>query len=312
MIRSEAETASVEGTLAAGEGDAARTVYFFSFDRGGNSLMTINSRAVASAADWFGMQAIVSFATKDTELVYGAPDERRRFLDLFISLLDKEYLKALVEYRKNLALRNKLLKTSDDEVLFGIYEEMMAETGAIVVEKRIAAIAELAGESGPMYREISGSREAFSLRYEPGFRHDFSSKNAWKNVFLTMLSERRKSDRELGFSSCGPQRDDVQFSIDGKTAKGFASQGQCRSLVLSLKLGAMRALEKKSKGPVIILFDDAVSELDPERTSRVFSLIEKRGQLFIASPGGPPPISGMRHLRVAAGAVAAASVSGVV
>ncbi len=300
MIATDAECASLEGEFDNDDGGEPRTAYFFSFDRAGNSMLKVNDRKIGNLSEWFGSRPVVSFATGDTDLVYGPPEVRRRFLDILISLVDKEYLIALIEYRKNLSLRNKLLKTSGDELLCAMYEETMAASGSVIVEKRVETLSGLEGEGGRFYREIGGRSEEFSLAYEPGAQADFSGKNAWKNVFLSMLSERRNCDREMGFSSCGPHRDDVRFFIDSRTAKSYASQGQCRSIALSLKLSAMSRLEAKGARKIIILFDDAVSELDPARTARVFSLIENRGQVFIASPTGEAGVRGLPVLDVAA------------
>jgi DNA replication and repair protein RecF len=181
----------------------------------------------------------------------------------------------------------------------------MAASGSVIVEKRLAAIASLGSEGAGNYREIGGNKEEFSLVYEPGAKTDFSSKIAWKNVFFSMLSERRKSDRETGFSSCGPHRDDIRLFIDARPAKSYASQGQCRSIALSLKLSALRFLEARGTEKIIILFDDAVSELDRYRAQRVFSLIRKRGQVFIASPTGEPGVADLLKVNIAALATAA-------
>jgi DNA replication and repair protein RecF len=300
MIAESAETATLEGEFVAGDGAGPPTSYFYSFDRAGDSMFKINDRKIGSFSEWFGSRPVVSFATSDTELVYGSPEARRRFLDILISLVDTEYLAALIDYRKNLSLRNKLLKTSGDELLCDIYEENMAASGSVIVEKRVSTVALLGSEGGLNYREIGTADEEFSLQYDPGFKADFDGKNDWKNVFLKVLTDRRKSDRELGFSSCGPHRDDVQLSIGSRAAKGYASQGQCRSIALSLKLSAMRCLEAKGAGKIIILFDDAVSELDPGRTARVFSLIENRGQVFVASPTGEEGGRDLVHFDAAA------------
>jgi DNA replication and repair protein RecF len=99
-----------------------------------------------------------------------------------------------------------------------------------------------------------------------------------------MLNEQRKRDIEKGFSSVGPHRDDISFFLDHKPAKNFGSQGQCRSIVLSLKLSSVECIEHYRQDGMIFLIDDAVSELDENRTLRVYSLIENRGQVFVATP----------------------------
>jgi DNA replication and repair protein RecF len=277
-----------------------------SFDGDNSVLMKINDRQVTSFAEWFGTHPIVSFSPGDIQLVYGAPDLRRRFLDMFISSLDREYLLALMFYKKNLALRNRLLNISSDDILFDLYEEKMAEAGAIITEKRAIFIDKLNSVCERVYREISGTTEHCLLTYEPNFTNNSSSKNSWKNVFFTMLSGRRKNDRERGFSSIGPHRDDVRFLINDKAAKTYSSHGQCRSLVLSLKIASLLCHEKQTGENAIVLFDDAVSELDDGRAARVYSLIENKGQLFVASPQKRVPMkSDFACFHVADGTVAA-------
>jgi DNA replication and repair protein RecF len=304
MIHFGASEASVEGTLLLSGEDQTRKNRLIAFDRNNTTMMRINDRKLSSISDWFGTHPIVSFSSSDLELVHGTPDLRRKFIDIFVSLIDKEFLNALILYKKNLALRNKLLKASTDEILFKIYEEKMAEAGSIITEKRIIYIHELSSLCRNIYHEISGSTEDFLLTFEPSFNINYSGKNSWKNVFYTMLAERRKHDAECGFSSFGPHRDDVHFFINNKQAKSFSSQGQCRSLVLSLKIGSMLCLEKHTQDNVIILFDDAVSELDGERAARTYSFLENRGQLFVASPDKQIPIKKeFTHFHVTAGAI---------
>jgi DNA replication and repair protein RecF len=256
----------------------------FSFSRQNTREISLNGIKISSFSEWFGTLPAVSFSPGDCDLVFGLPEVRRRHLDMLISLVDKDYLTMLQVYRRNLLERNRLLKLSDDPILFSIYEKAMAESGSQIREKRQKTVEEINETGRDIYASLSGKKEHFSVAYLPGFRHDNSGLNPWKNVFFTMLSERRKGDRECGFSSFGPHRDDLLLTIDSKAAKIYSSQGQCRTIALSLKLGYMRYLENHGHENMIILFDDAVSELDPIRTERVFESIKNKGQVMIASP----------------------------
>jgi DNA replication and repair protein RecF len=246
--------------------------------------MTINGKNITSLKEWFGAQTIVSYSPDDIEILHGNPSHRRRFLDILISFFDREYLQALIEYRKNLSLRNFLLKTHMDEILCEIYEEKMAESGAIILKKRADTLLEIKEYFIQIYQEISAQKDVVNFEYIPSFSSDLSSIKSWKEVFYRTLGERRKKDREMGFSSKGPHRDDVHFFINKMPAVNFASRGQSRSIVLSLKTSAIVCIEKHTGEKPVILFDDAVSELDTERTERIISLIEKKGQIFIACP----------------------------
>jgi DNA replication and repair protein RecF len=206
---------------------------------------------------------------------------------MLISQMDRVYLDALTSYRKNMACRNALFGQTEDGAQFEVYERAMAEAASTLVFRRAEVVGELREFQGNFYAEISGGKESVGLEYAPKIKQKndiFCDVSEWQNVYLISLAESRKRDAELMFTAHGPHRDDVRFLMDGKPAKSYASQGQCRSFALSLKLGSVLLLERHKGDSMIFLIDDAVSELDPERTSRVYPLLEGRGQIFIATP----------------------------
>ncbi|MBN1307792.1 MAG: DNA replication and repair protein RecF [Chitinispirillaceae bacterium] len=283
MVRHQSEIAHLEGEFVS-VSNGEKKILRYSFNRENESEITVNQRKIPTFSQWYGSLPVVSIAPGDTELVNDNPDGRRRFMDMLISQIDNRYLLALILYRKNLVQRNRLLKTGGDPVLFSIYENAMAENGALLVEKRAEIIQQLGILSSSLYTELCGGKERFSLVYHNGFIPDNCGGKSWKNVFYTMLSERRIREREIGFSSFGPHRDDLFLTIDKMAARVFSSQGQCRAIALSLKLASVLVIEKNSGKKPIVLFDDAVSELDPVRTSRVYDYLHDRGQTLIASP----------------------------
>jgi DNA replication and repair protein RecF len=176
------------------------------------------------------------------------------------------------------------LGKTGDPAQFEVYEQGMAEAGATVVFRRAETVKELSALANEFYAEISNGGETINIDYIPKYKYDLITISGWQNVYLNSLSERRARDAELMFTSQGPHRDDLRFLLNGRPAKSYASQGQCRSFALSLKLGSVLLLERHKGDSMIFLIDDAVSELDPERTSRVYPLLEGRGQIFIATP----------------------------
>ncbi|MDR3013779.1 MAG: DNA replication and repair protein RecF [Chitinispirillales bacterium] len=269
------------------EGEFCGSAAAIGFSRDKKVVMKRDGVDIRSYSEWFGERPVVSFGTNDLDLVYGPPETRRRFLDMLICQIDRAYLAALAAYRKSMACRNALLGKSSDSALFDIYEQAMAENASILVFKRSEAIEELQKYLSGYYAEISGEGENAMLEYAPKIKQKISNLNTiyeWQNVYLNTLSESRSRDAELMFTSRGPHRDDLRFLMNGRLAKSYASQGQCRSFALSLKLGSVLLMERRREGGMIFLVDDAVSELDPERTSRVYPLLEGRGQIFIATP----------------------------
>ncbi|MDR0306002.1 MAG: DNA replication and repair protein RecF [Chitinispirillales bacterium] len=292
MIRHEEEAAFVEGDFFCGDGlrpsasgGEDKTVNVaLGFGRDKKIVMKRDGAAVNSFSEWFGERPVVSFGSDDLDLVYGAPELRRRFADMLICQMDRSYMDALSRYRKSLACRNALFGKTSDPLQFEVYEREMAAAGAELVFRRAEVLGKLSMHLSDFYAQISECREVAGMEYEQKFKCDFNSKNEWKNVYLELLGERRIRDSELGFTAYGPHRDDLRFFLDKKPAKTFASQGQCRSFALSLKLGSVLLLEQQKQDSMIFLIDDAVSELDSGRTSRVYPLLEGRGQIFIATP----------------------------
>jgi DNA replication and repair protein RecF len=299
IVRHQSEYARLGGDFFS-ESKGVHLKCTYLFNRENESDLRINEQRQSSFSFWYGTQPIVSFSPEDVELVLGSPDNRRRFVDMLISQVDKEYLRALILYRKNLFQRNALLKSGDDTVLFSVYEQGMAENGEIIVIKRSAVAEDLRGYGASIYTKLSSGKELFSLEYHPAVLPEKGGLKLWKNVFYTMLSDRRKKDRELGFSSFGPHRDDLHLLLDQKSAKAYSSQGQSRTIALSLKLASMLIIEKMTGRKPIVLFDDAASELDPERTSKVYGHLQNRGQIFVASPHDTvAATNGVRWFRVA-------------
>ncbi|MDR2693883.1 MAG: DNA replication/repair protein RecF [Chitinispirillales bacterium] len=254
------------------------------FSRDRKTVMKLDGENVGSYTEWFGERPAVSFGADDLELVYGAPEARRKFLDMLVSQTDRAYLSALLAYRRAMACRNALLGKTGDAAQFEVYEQAMAESAVRLVFSRVEAVRELSALTSGFYAEISGGAEAADVEYAPKVKCDSFDGLEWQSVYLVSLAERREKDVELMYTATGPHRDDLRFTLGGRAAKAHASQGQCRSFALSLKLASARFIEQRRGGGMVFLVDDAVSELDPERTSRVYPLLEGRGQVFIATP----------------------------
>jgi DNA replication and repair protein RecF len=286
MIAYGQEAAFVSGDFCFDGDDGGATVRSaaLGFSRDKKTVMKINGENVGSYTEWFGERPAVSFGADDLELVYGAPEARRKFLDMLISQIDRAYLSALLTYRRAMVCRNALLDKTGDALQFEVYEQAMAEAAAKQVFVRVEVVRELSALTSDYYAEISGGAEAADVEYAPKIKCDILDTKEWQNAYLTMLAQRREKDAELRHTALGPHRDDLRFTLGGRAAKSHASQGQCRSFALSLKLASARFIEQRHCGGMVFLVDDAVSELDPERTSRVYPLLEGRGQVFIATP----------------------------
>ncbi|MBD3239276.1 MAG: DNA replication and repair protein RecF [Chitinivibrionales bacterium] len=303
MIRHSAPAASVRATFQAGI-DTGRTDAHIGFDRAGTVRMTRDGRVVATRREWFGGATVVALGPEDLRLVDGGPGERRRFLDMLLSQVDGDYLSALLQYNRALANRNRVLADQGADRLCDVYEETMVRHGRYLYERR-ARIVDLCQDwFARYYAEISDAAEAASLQFRPSISPSDTGFSEWENVFYKALKNNRKQDRELGYSRRGPHRDDLLISLDKRPARTYASQGQLRSLALALRLCAVRCIEQFRAETMVVLVDDAFSELDDRRIARVYPLIRQRGQVLMATPVDRIPLQiDLRRFAVSNGAV---------
>jgi len=282
MIRFASDYSYLEGTFSDSNSSAQETVSI-GFSRDKKVSMKINGAPAAAFSQWLGHATVISFGPDDIQLVQGQPKERRAFLDLLVSQMDPVYLESLIVYRRNLAQRNALLTAKIDDMQIDAYERAMAVSGAAIFVRRRKIIDFMREPFAGLYGEISGGSELASLEYKPSLQCDSDTQKDWENVFYTCLKNARNKDILNGFSSIGPHRDDVAMFLDGKAAKTFASQGQCTTLTLSLRMSSILCCEAYNKHTMIFLFDDALTYLDTVRMSRVFPLVKNRGQIFVAT-----------------------------
>jgi len=291
MIRFSSDVSFLEGVFE--QRDASpRTTVSAGFSRDKKITLSVNGLVLSSFSQWFGRATAIAFGPDDINLIQGNPKERRTFLDLLLCQIDPEYLKNLMAYKKNCAERNVLLAMDGDKTALDIYERNMASTGAAIFLKRKELVSFMQPHLAQIYREISGNAEAATIEYKPSLRCDLSTQNEWENVFYTTLKNTQKTDVRNGFSSVGPHRDELLVCVSARPAKQFASQGQCTTLTLSLKMCSILCCEAYKKETMLFLFDDALTYLDEGRTSRVFPLVQSKGQIFVATSSERPAALG--------------------
>ena len=235
----------------------------------------LNEKKLNSASLLAGNFCAVIFSPDDLSLISGAPEKRRRFLDIAISQIYPKYLETLKRYMRALAQRNFILKKLKEgegniELLYP-FESELSIAGSTIIKYRIRYL-ELAKDFiSEIYRGISNYKEAFEVVYQPTSNpHELYDK----------LIKNRKEDIISGFTTIGPHRDDIDFLINSLSVKAFGSQGQKRSVALALKLSEAEVLYKTTGEYPVALLDDVMSELDPVRQSFILNHIKKM-QVFI-------------------------------
>lgn len=221
----------------------------------------------------------VLFSTKDLLLLRGVPQDRRDWLDRAISQIYPAYDERLAKYDKIRIQKNNLLKNEIiDKDLFDIYNEQLVITGSNIVFLRKKFLKEIEQIAALKHRIISDTEE-FSLNYTCPY-----SEIEEISLYLRKeLTDRREEEFARRQACVGPHRDDIEFKINGINAVKFASQGQQRTLVLSLKLSELEIIKEKTGFSPILLLDDVLAELDDTRQNFLLKSIDKETQTVITS-----------------------------
>ncbi len=238
-------------------------------NRRGGKKVTIDGRRAEKNRDALGLFQSVVFTPDHLMMIKGAPQERREFIDIAICATDTRYTEALLRYNKTLKNRNRLLKEIENDpslaATLPVWDEMMAATGGYVAKCRAEYIRQLDLAAGRIYEEISGGQEKIKLLYLNQFSKDEKTEEQYGELIRERLEKTRGRDIENGMTGSGVHKDDILIMIGGKSAKFFASQGQIRSVALSVKLGEAVISEARTGEMPVILLDDIFSELDGNR-----------------------------------------------
>lgn len=236
--------------------------------------VVFNQNKLPSASGMAGKFNAVIFSPIDLSLVADGPAVRRRFLDTAIGQLYPTYITILKNYLRAVTQRNKVIKEykydSTLSIMLDVFEEEIAENGKKLTAYRQRYIEVLNEFLPSVYDGISAGREELTTKYLYSFSGDF----------LEALKKSREEDMFTGTTSIGPHRDDIDFKINGISARKFGSQGQKRSVALAVKLAEAEVIRKNTGECPIILLDDVMSELDATRQNYILNHI-KGMQSFI-------------------------------
>lgn len=230
--------------------------------------IAINKIPIKKASELFGIINIVFFSPEDLNIIKNGPAERRRFIDLELSQLDKVYLSDLSNYNRIVNQRNKLLKDMYDkkELLdtLDIWDMQLVNYGNRVIERRKKFIEQMNQIIGEVHGKLTGGKEYLQIFYEPGMRDE---------SFEHALLKNRERDIRMKSTSVGPHRDDISFVCGDIDIRKFGSQGQQRTAALSLKLSEIELVREEIKDTPILLLDDVLSELDKHRQNYLLDSI---------------------------------------
>ena len=246
----------------------------------GKKMISKDSKLVQRTADLLKNFVVIVFSPEDLRIIKDSPEKRRSFLNTEISQLSPKYCEHLRQYNEALKQKNALLKDSfsnsyDDSIL-DIFDDQLSTHGFEIIKARRNFIKGLSEKANQIQNSISGEKETLNIRIDETI--NASSAEDFKNELLA----RRDNDKNYGMSSAGPHRDDLIFLLNDKNARKFASQGQQRTIALSLKLAEIEIAKEVLNETPVLLLDDVLSELDIERQNFLINEISDV-QLFITT-----------------------------
>ncbi|MDX1493841.1 MAG: DNA replication/repair protein RecF [Longimicrobiales bacterium] len=293
LVRFDEDVFRIVGTAQTDDPDAAaeEVEIAAAFQRRGRKKkVTIDGQEAERLTDALGRISAVIFSPADVELVSGGPAERRRFLDIVLSLNESGYVKALQDYRKILQRRNASLKAGAPSSAVAAWRPGFVRSGAEVMSARRHWVADKCPAFGDYYAAVSDEARAV-MSYSPDVDVPAGATvTDIEEALAQALDASSERERRRGVTVVGPHRDDVRLRLedeeDGMDLRDFGSGGQRRTAALALKLvEAMTIREHRSRNPMILL-DDVFAELDPGRSERVLELMEKEdvGQVVLTAP----------------------------
>lgn len=210
----------------------------------------------------------------DVHLVKGSPQSRREFLDLQIAETDPLYSWHLSRYQRAMRQRNALLKAKRLTTCES-WEHEMARAAAYLNHARRQATASLQNHFQEHYSRLQDSNETVQLTLLSDGTTEAHFRETW--------ARSRERETQLGFTTSGPHKDDLEILLNTQPAKAFASEGQKQTLLLALKLAEWRRLLDLSLEKPLFLLDDVGLSLDPTRRARLFNTIDSMGQVFLTA-----------------------------
>jgi DNA replication and repair protein RecF len=240
------------------------------------------------SSDMIGALRVVLFWPDDLQLIKGSGEGRRRFLNTLLSQIDAGHARELNRYGHLLEQRNALLRGIREGRqpvdALDYWTTALSASGAVIMVERQRRLLELQPIASAFHRELSDDRERLELRYRPaGARIGEAPVDLVAEQLKLAMHEARDEEIGRGQTAVGPQRDDVEVWLDDHEARLYASQGQQRSAVLSLKLAELHYLAEVTGEQPVLLLDDVMSELDPARRERLLAALEPGPQALITA-----------------------------
>ncbi|MEC4985171.1 MAG: DNA replication/repair protein RecF [Oscillatoria sp. PMC 1068.18] len=262
-------------------------------DRGRRTL-NLNRENLRRQLEFLGVVNAVQFSSLDLDLVRGAPERRRNWVDSLLVQIEPIYAYILQQYERVLRQRNALLKemrnleanqseAKDYQAQLALWDAQLAANGSRVTRRRARVIKRLAPIAQIWHAKISSKTEVLEIKYNPNINWTEDDPERVQQAFLDKIQQRRLPEQQQGKTLVGPHRDEIEFTINETPARSYGSQGQQRTLVLALKLAELKLIAEVVGEPPLLLLDDVLAELDPNRQNHLLEAIGSRFQTLITT-----------------------------
>lgn len=257
----------------------------------------VNNVEQKKLSNYVGNLNIVLFAPEDLNLIKGNPTQRRRFIDMEIGQISKSYLANFSQFKKILRQRNNYLKQlqkkkTKDIVYLEVLSDQLAAYSTEIIVERIKFLKQLEAYMQRVHQQLTDSKEIVEVKYKTNsFSDELTDKEDIYQAIKKTFTDNFEKEIRSGTTMFGPQRDDVLFLINQRNVADFGSQGQQRTVVLSIKLAEVELINKITGDYPVLLLDDVLSELDENRQTQLLRAIEENIQTFITTTS----IDGINH-----------------
>ena len=280
VIKNGEETAEISGTASSLYGDVSVRV---AFNKNDKKSIYVNGLQVLKIGEILGNINSVFFNPSELKLVQESPEDRRRFLNVSLSQMSKNYFYALQRYNKILSQRNNLLKDPEKYIIretLPIWDEQLTKQAAKIIKARNEFLTQISPIAEEKHALLSDGKEILKMKTESGY---YGTEEEIAYAMYQDLKTGLERDMRLGFTSIGPHRDDIKFTLNDMDVRVYGSQGQQRTVALSLKLAETETFFNRFGECPILILDDVLSELDKKRQRKLVSAVEHLQTIFTAT-----------------------------
>jgi DNA replication and repair protein RecF len=265
------------------------------YSMGEEKSITLNRERVERFSDVIGLFPIVTLFPEHHAITLGAPADRRKFIDLVLSQASKSYLFDLIEYRRVLRQRNRILQDqrgtrSDSLSSLYAWDEGLIRHGSRIVSARLEFLESFDARLRQAYEQLVEEPEVPGIHYVSTISENSGTtdengreKEQIDRLFRIVLRETKGDENRVGMTLVGPHRDELSFTLNGLDIRKYASQGQHKTFLIALKAAEFAYLKERRTETPMMLLDDVFGELDDIRTRCLLQFLSTAGQAFITA-----------------------------